>query len=452
MLIAEALEAADRATAEVMKVFGAHEVALNEERYNGLNAFLATLPGGYPFNLRKLLVTNKNQADMSFWFLPSEGERRNPFTGGEHLMAFETEDGSLFYFNLHVQDNAHTLVLGRAGSGKSFLLNALATYAQKERPYTFIFDIGGSYRWLTELFGGSYIQIRPDRMPFSINPFVLDPTPRNLDFLFAFTKLLAESGGHRMSDAEERDLFEALRSIYVLDRDQRRLLTLSTTVRKSIGDCLKRWTEGEQFGAYFDNVKDTVTFSHFQCVDFEGMERAGVVLEAILFYLLHRANDIIYDESLATTFKLFIVDEAWRFFKHQTTRAYIIEALKTWRKKNAAMILATQSIQDLDGDVLRPVADACPTKLLLANPGLDAAVYGDVLGLTATEQDRVRHLTPKRQFLLKRDHLSKVLNLNVDPESYWLFTTNPYEAKRRQEAIERFGLKKALETLKGESV
>ena len=150
----------------MMKVFGAHEGALNEERYNALNAFLATLPGGYPFNLRKLLVTNHNYSDMSFWFLPSEGERRNRFTGSEYLMAFETEDGSLFYFNLHVQDVAHTLVLGPVGSGKSFFLNAVVTYAQKDDPYTFIFDIGGSYRWLTELFGGSYIQIRPDRIPF----------------------------------------------------------------------------------------------------------------------------------------------------------------------------------------------------------------------------------------------------------------------------------------------
>ncbi len=146
------------------------------------------------------------------------------------------------------------------------------------------------------------------------------------------------------------------------------------------------------------------------------------------------------------------MNEAWLFFKHPVTRAYIEKALKTWRKKNAAMILATQSLQDLPGaEVMRPVVDNCPTKILLANPALDGDFYGEVLRLTATEQEKVRHLKSKRQFLLKRDELSKTLNLNVDPKSYWLFTTNPYEAKRRQELVDEVGLHAALEILSGGS-
>jgi hypothetical protein len=39
----------------------------------------------------------------------------------------------------------------------------------------------------------------------------------------------------------------------------------------------------------------------------------------------------------------------------------------------------------------------------------------------------------------------------VDPKSYWLFTTNPFEAKRRQELIEKVGLHAALEILSGGS-
>jgi type IV secretion system protein VirB4 len=130
------------------------------------------------------------------------------------------------------------------------------------------------------------------------------------------------------------------------------------------------------------------------------------------------------------------------------TRAYIVEGLKTWRKKNTAMVLATQSVHDLaDNEILRPVVENCPTKILLANSNLDPAVYGSVLRMNDIEQEHVRRLVPKRQFLLKRDGLSKVLNLNVDPRSYWLFTTNPYEVKRRDELVEAHGLKAALDLL-----
>lgn len=69
--------------------------------------------------------------------------------------------------------------------------------------------------------------------------------------------------------------------------------------------------------------------------------------------------------------------------------------------------------------------------------------------MNSIEQERIRQLKAKRQFLLKRDGLSKVLTLNVDPKSYWLFTTNPYEAKRRQELVNQHGLKAALENLAG---
>lgn len=452
VLTAHSLEAAERAAAEVMKVFGAHDGALNEERYNGLNAFMASLPGGYPFNLRQLLVTNQNHSDMCSWFLPSDGERRNEFLKREPLIALETEDRSLLFYNLHDGDVGHHAMFGATGSGKSFALNCFITHVQAYDPFTFIFGLGGDYRWLTECFGGSYLRCTPERQPFRLNPFSLPPTAKNLEFCFTFTKLLVESRDFRMTDNDERETFEAIRSLYVLAPAQRRLLTLSTTVSKRVGDHLRRWTEGEQYGSWFDHAEDTLTYQRFQYVDFEGMERMGPVLEALLFLLLHRTNDVIYDEASRTTLKVFFIDEAWRFFRHEVTRAYITEALKTWRKKNASMILATQSVEDLaKADVLRPVIESCPTKILLANPTTNPQLYGEVLGLTATEQEKVKRLIPKQQFLLKREKLSKVLNLNVDPRSYWLFTTNPFEAKRREELVDQFGLSEALDRLSQES-
>ena len=36
-------------------------------------------------------------------------------------------------------------------------------------------------------------------------------------------------------------------------------------------------------------------------------------------------------------------------------------------------------------------------------------------------------LIPKQQFLLKRPHLAKVVNLHVHPTEYWLYTNSPYD-------------------------
>ena len=120
----------------------------------------------------------------------------------------------------------------------------------------------------------------------------------------------------------------------------------------------------------FDNLDDTLTIERFQVFDFEAMRAYPALLEPLLFYVLHRVTARIHDPARPATLKLCVMDEAWRFIQHPTLRAYVQEALKTWRKRNAAMILATQTVDDFaSADLLRTVVESCPTKLLLANPG-----------------------------------------------------------------------------------
>ena len=91
---------------------------------------------------------------------------------------------------------------------------------------------------------------------------------------------------------------------------------------------------------------------------------------------------------MRSTLKLCVMDEAWRFIQHPTLRAYVEEALKTWRKRNAALVLATQTVEDFaSADLLRTVVESCPTKLLLANPAFDRAHYAELFQLNEMELD-----------------------------------------------------------------
>ena len=110
--------------------------------------------------------------------------------------------------------------------------------------------------------------------------------------------------------------------------------------------------------------------------------------------MLHRVTERIQDPRRRGTLKLCVMDEAWRFIQHPTLRAYVQEALKTWRKRNAAMILATQAIDDFaSADLLRTVVESCPTKLLLANPALDRRQYADLFQLNEMELDLLTDLS-----------------------------------------------------------
>jgi len=438
----------ERAVAECLKVFSTHDAALFDERYNLLNAWLAAVPGNSFYNLRRFWLMNTNHADLAFLFSHSTGETWNRHLDREYLALFETDHGSPYFFNLHWGDIAHTVILGATGSGKSFLLNFLLTHLQKYEPFTCIFDLGGSYEATTQLFGGTYLRVGIEKRGFTINPFSLAPTPDNLHFLFSFLKVLIESNGFQMDNAGERDLFEAVGNLYEAPAEIRRIRSLLGMVRKPLAEQLYKWTAEGQYGALFDNVEDNLTFARFQAFDFEGMDKYPQILEPLLFYILHRANAAIHNATEATVSKWFVMDEAWRFFRNPTTRLYIVEALKTWRKRNAALILATQSGEDLEqSEILPIVVESCPTKLFLANPGMDEEWYRRIFKLNITESQMIAKLIPKQQILLKRPDFAKVLNLNVDPKGYWIYTNSPYDNQRKREAFAQFGFEQGLEIL-----
>ncbi|HYL98182.1 MAG TPA: DUF87 domain-containing protein [Blastocatellia bacterium] len=445
------LSKVERACAEFYKAFSLHDAQVYEERYNLFNAYLATVPGNYAFNLRSMLILNTNYADYSFIFTLQSGHKVNPHLGQEYLAVLETNHRTPYYLNLHCKDTAHTVILGRTGSGKSFLMNFIITNLQKYEPYTFIFDLGGSFESLTQLFQGTYVKMGSQSTGFRINPFCLPKTKHNLDFLALFVKILAEGHGRDvLSLEEEREIYQQIENLYSVDPELRTLSVLANTLPRDLALKLQKWTADGQFGFLFDNLDDNVSFSRFQCFDFQGMEQYPQILEPLLFYILHRANHVITNKAITHVFKAFFIDEAWTFFRNPRIKSYIVEALKTWRKQNAAMILSTQSLDELrKSDIVDVIIETCATKIFLANPDMDRELYRTQFHLNETEIDVITGLVPKRQFLIKNHEIAKVVNLEVDPKSYWLYTNDPFDNRKRAQAFEEHGFEKGLEVLAG---
>jgi type IV secretion/conjugal transfer VirB4 family ATPase len=435
----------EHAVAEFQKLFTQHDSLLYEERYNLLNAFFATVPGNKQFNLRKQWALNSNYADLSFLFTVDTGSKWNSHLEREYLAVLESTHGTPYYLNLHCGDVAHTLMLGATGAGKSFAASMLLQSAQKYEPLTFIFDLGGSYETLTRVFGGSYLNVGLKNPGFSINPFSLTPTHENLNFLYLFLRVLIEAGGrYELTTSDEKALYAALERIYKLPREIR-TLTNFASILGPLGERFHRWTQAGQFGYLFDNVEDTLTFSLFQTFNFDGWSDYPDILEPLLFYVLQRASSEIEKPQNTGTFKIFLIDEAWIFLKNKIIRDWIIRAERTWRKKNAAMVLATQSVVELAAsDMLHVVNESCPTKIFLANPNIDRKLYAEVFQLNDTQLELLESLVPKRELLLIQPGITKKLVLEVDALGYWMATNNSRDNLRRQDYFARFGPEQGL--------
>ena len=448
------LEEIERLDGDVRRLFAAHDAKTVREGYGQLPVWFSRLPAQpRKRQVRTVFVSAGLAACLAPVFGPPGGSARSRHLGRESLAVFETPWRTAYHYDLFRGDVGHTLILGATGSGKSFALNFLLVEALKYGTRVLILDLGGSYRWLTRFLGGSYLELTPGGDAASglrLQPFALPAATRTFQFLTGWVLRLLRLGGYEAGGADTSEIRARIKDLYALGAERRTLSALTGSLPAAMWPALSRWTRDGVWGRFFDNAPaegSDLEFRDWQVIDLAGAAEHADLCEAALSYLLERMRLEIEDPAEAARLKLMVVDEAWRYLADPAVLAYLAEAAKTWRKKNAALVLATQSAVDMTGTSgAAALLESIPTKLFLANPELPDEV-GDLFRLNESEVARIRELTPKRELYLRRPEEAAVLRLEVDPESYWLYTSSPLDAERRAEAVERHGLAKALEVL-----
>lgn len=447
------LEDIERLDGDVRRLFAAHDAKIIREGYGQLPVWFSRLPAQpRRRQVRRVFVSAGLAACLAPVFGPPRGSARSRHLDRESLAALETPWQTAYHYDLFAGDVGHTLILGATGSGKSFALNFLLVEALKYGPRVLILDLGGSYRWLTRFVGGRYLELVPGGVEptLRLQPFSLPATTRTFQFLTGWVLRLLKLGGYEADGADTSEIRARIEDLYALGSERRTLGVLAGSLPAAMWPAFSRWTEGGAWGAFFDNApanSPDLAFRDWQVIDLAGAAEHADLCEAALAYLLERMRLEIEDPTEAARLKLMVVDEAWRYLADPAVLAYLAEAAKTWRKKNAALVLATQSAIDVTGAPgAAALLESIPTKLFLANPELPDEA-GALFRLNDSEVARIRELTPKRELYLRRPDEAAVLRLAVDPESYWLYTSSALDAEKRAEAVAKHGLTRALEVL-----
>jgi type IV secretory pathway VirB4 component len=143
------------------------------------------------------------------------------------------------------------------------------------------------------------------------------------------------------------------------------------------------------------------------------MGQAGVVAP-VLTYLFHRL-----EERFTGRPTLLILDEAWVFLDHPLFAARIREWLKVLRKRNVAVVFATQSLADIQDSKIAPaIIESCPQRILLPNdraiePQSRAAYVR--FGLNERQLELLSRATPKRQYYLQSARGNRLFELGLGP-------------------------------------
>jgi len=354
--------------------------------------------------------------------------------------------------------NSNILILGNSGQGKSYLMKLLLTNLRESGKSIIILDAEQEYEDLTNNLGGCYIDLMSGR--YIINP--LEPKAWADDFSDdddapeAFRKSTRLSQhisylkdffrSYKDFADEHIDAIEILLStLYtkygITDHtDYNRLTSLDYPIMSDLYDLVEneylKYEQGSKslfteqllreiclglnsmckgaeskFFCGHTNISD----DKFICFGVKGLMDSNKKLkDAMLFNILSYMNH----KLLTCGNTVASIDELYLFLTNLTAIEYIRNASKRVRKKESAIILASQNIEDFLIDGIREYTKplfSIPTHQFLFNAGnINPREYMDALQIEESEFDLIKF--PERGVCLFKCGNERYLLQVIAPE------------------------------------
>lgn len=414
MCIEDSVKALENSLSMAIVEFANVGITAVREKMNMEPIFWGQLPGNDLYLSRRSTVNTLNLASFaSFHNYPSGRLSHNHW--GPAATVLSTVSGTPYFFSFHVRDVGHTMIVGPTGAGKTVLMNFLCAQAQKFDCKTFFFDKDRGAEIFIRAIGGKYTTLTSGEKS-GFNPFQLNNTPENRSFLISFLKALVTANGEIVDATDVSKLTDAINGNYKLPKKKRILRNiapfLGLTGPGTLAGSLSQWYGNGSHAKLFDNDIDIVNFTTDKCFGFEmaSLLKDPVSIAPTLLYLFHKI-----DASLDGSPTMIVLDEAWALIDNPVFAPTIKDWLKVLRKKNAFVMLATQSVEDASkSDISETLVQQTSTQIFLPNLKATEA-YRTVFMLSEREFSLVKSTDPStRFFLVKQDNSGVIARLELN--------------------------------------
>ena len=341
---------------------------------------------------------------------------------------------------------SNILILGNSGQGKSYLLKLILTNLRESGKSIIVLDAEAEYQDLAESLGACYIDFMSGE--YIVNPLEpkawsdgnegdSDPnTPAAFrkvtrlsqhiaylkDFFRSYkdftdsqidtieillSKLYARFGITDSTDYSKmkptdypimEDLYKLCEEEFMTYDKQRKYLYTEETLQEV---CLGIHSMCVGTESKYFNGHSNITDDQFLCFGVKGlMDTNRRLKDAMLFNILsYMSNQLLGKGNTAAA-----IDELYLYLTNRTAIEYIRNAMKRVRKKDSAILIASQNINDFlmpeVCELTKPLF-AIPTHQFMFNPGsIDAKAFIDTLQLEPSEYELIKY--PERGTCLYR--------------------------------------------------
>ena len=410
------------------------------ETLNAVEAWLSSLPGHAYANVRQPLISTLNLVHMLPVSAVWAGSARNDHLDGPPLLMTRTDGSTPFRLSTHVGDVGHMLVVGPTGAGKSVLLGLLALQWRRYPAARLVmFDKGGSARAAILGMGGVHVDLGADA-DIAFQPLRgIDQESERIWAADWIAGLLAHERVELTPMVKEAvwAALGSLASAPVAERTLTGLVALlsSNPLRQALGS----YTLSGAHGRLLDADQDRLAAGDVMCFEMEALMHSASAVLPVLTYLFHRL-EARFDGAPT----LLVLDEAWVFLDDPLFAGRIREWLKVLRKKNVAVVFATQSLADIQRSSIAPaLIESCPTRLFLPNPQAAEpqlrAIYQG-FGLNERQIAIIAGATPKRDYYLQSPLGNRLFDLDLGPLALaFLASAGPADQRVISSLVERDG-------------
>ncbi|MFW2853341.1 TraC family protein [Sphingomonas sp. TX0543] len=386
--------------------------------------------------------------------------------GGRPALLYVGRKGQLITLDLFDPriNNYNFIVSAESGAGKSFLLNNLCQQYYAQGALIRIIDIGGSYRKLSTLCSGRYIDIGEENLV--LNPFdmglALDGEDKQSAIAMAVA-IVAEMANASTRKPVTTSEWNLLKSAVQWTVDTRRGHHGVDAVREWLGRYPDNATSDfdrvehlvptarelafnlRDFGSdgaygHFFNGRSTLDISHdeFVVLELERLKALPDLFNIIVMVVVNAVTQELY-LSARDRPRFVLCDEAAQFMTRSDGQdlSRLAEAFgqgyRRARKYQGSFGIVLQSMNDLllFGGTGQVILENAATRFLLQGSTYDKAVENKILDYSGFVLDllkSVRNAKPNYSEVFIDSPLGLgIARLVVDPFSYWINTSAPNE-------------------------
>jgi len=406
-------ERANEAVRQIQQVADGLGFITQVESVNAVEAWLGSLPGHAYADVRRPILLTPSLSHLLPTSAVWAGPTRNRHLDAPPLMVTSTDGATPFRLNLHVGDVGHTMIVGPTGAGKSVLLATLAAqWLRYPNAQVYAFDKGRSLRAIVLGLRGDFFDLGEDGA-LGLQPLKqIDQEEERSWALDWLVDILALSNVHTPPELKT-ELWRVLEILADREEQDRTLTLYSALVQDApVRAALTPFTQAGPYGRLLDVDQSTLGLNRVQAFEMDELMRRPAAVSAVLGALF-RTLERRFNGSPT----LLILDEAWLFLRDGRFASQIQDWLKTLRKRNVAVVFASQEIADVEASpIASTIIEACLTRIFLPNDRAReprSRAFYEALGLNQRQIDLIANATPKRDYYFVSRDGSRLFDLGL---------------------------------------